>query len=89
MFGARLSPPAHYLPLTHAFVDAARIGLGWGMNPEQLVISHLAGRTLMPLIADAPLDVPLSLQVSRIMAPTLAPLIRAIRAAAAEGLVQT
>lgn len=88
MFGARLSPPTHYLPSTHAFVDAARLGLGWGMNPEQLVTPHLADGSLLPLIADAPLDVPLSLQVSRIMAPTLAPLSRAIRAAAAEGLVQ-
>ncbi|MDU9006322.1 LysR family transcriptional regulator ArgP [Sedimentitalea todarodis] len=89
MFGAKLSPPAHYLPSTHAFVDAARLGLGWGMNPEQLVTGHLVDGTLVPLIADAPLDVPLSLQASRIMAPTLAPLVRAIRAAATEGLVQT
>lgn len=89
MFGAKLSPPVHYLPSTHAFVDAARLGLGWGMNPEQLATGHLADRTLVPLIADAPLDVPLSLQVSRIMAPALAPLIRAVRATAAAELAQT
>ncbi len=87
-FGANLLPPTHYLPSTQAFIDAARLGLGWGMNPEQLVIPHLADRTLVPLIAEAPLDVPLSLQVSRIMAPTLAPLIRAIRTTAAKALVQ-
>ncbi|MEO9782580.1 MAG: LysR family transcriptional regulator ArgP [Sedimentitalea sp.] len=88
MFSVHLSPPVHYLPSTQAFIDAARLGLGWGMNPEQLVTAHLETETLVPLIADAPLDVPLSLQVSRIMAPTLAPLIRAVRSAAAEELVQ-
>ena len=35
--GKRLTPPCHYLPSTHAFIDAARLGLGWGMNPETLV----------------------------------------------------
>ncbi|MEY8831414.1 LysR family transcriptional regulator ArgP [Sedimentitalea sp. XS_ASV28] len=88
VFGKAITPPAHYLPSTHAFVEAATAGLGWGMNPHHLVAARLADQRLRPLLADAPLDVPLSLQVSRIMASPLAPLIRAIRMAARRGLVQ-
>jgi LysR family transcriptional regulator (chromosome initiation inhibitor) len=86
--GKRLCPPAHSIPSTHAFIDAARLGLGWGMNPERLLAPYLSDGSLRPLVADAPLDVPLTLQVSRIMAPALAPLIRAIRAAGEDGLVR-
>ncbi|WP_424984525.1 LysR family transcriptional regulator ArgP [Microbulbifer sp. S227A] len=87
VFGTSVTPPAHYLASTQAFVDAAAAGLGWGMNPQQLVTPHLADQRLLQLVADAPLDVPLSLQVSRVMAPPLAPVIRAIRSAARQGLV--
>ena len=36
------TPPTHWLPSTHAFVDGALAGLGWGMNPDPLVADHLA-----------------------------------------------
>lgn len=83
--GQRVTPPCHYLPSTHAFIDAACAGLGWGMNPETLVREHIAAGHLVAL-SEMVLSVPLTWQVSRIMAPALAPLTRAIRAAAAEGL---
>ena len=84
---ARIVPPTHYMPSTHAFVDAACAGLGWGMNPEILVRQPMSEGRLQSLIPDTPLDVPLTWQVSRIMAPALGPLTRAVRAAAAEGLI--
>lgn len=87
-FGQKGSPPLHVIPSTHAFIDAARFGLGWGMNPEQLLHPHLRDRSLQRLIENAPLDIPLSLQVSRIMAPALAPLIRAIRRTGRAELIQ-
>lgn len=83
--GRRVTPPCHYLPSTHAFIDAACAGLGWGMNPEVLVREHIAAGRLAAL-SEMVLSVPLTWQVSRIMAPALAPLTRAIRAVAAEGL---
>lgn len=86
-FGVRLSPPAHYLPSTHAFVDAARAGLGWGMNPEVLVRGPIRNGRLVALSPEA-MDVPLVWQVSRIMAPALAEVTRAVRDAAARGLVR-
>lgn len=85
--GAQISPPSHFLPSTQAFVDAARAGLGWGMNPASLVRGPIRNGRLVALIPDAPLDVPLTWQVSRIMAPALKPLTRAVKQAAAKGLI--
>lgn len=87
--GRRLSPPAHFLPSTHAFIDAARAGMGWGMNPEPLVRGPLRNGRLVALNSAAALDVPLDWQVSRIVAPALAPLTNAVRTAAKNGLVGT
>ena len=76
--GRKLSPPSHHLPASHGFVEAACAGLGWGMNPTLLVKSHLASGQLVPLVPDATLEVPLYWQVSRVMAPALHLLTRAI-----------
>jgi len=86
--GQRLSPPGHFLPATQAFVEAARAGMGWGMNPEPLVRRHIRNGRLIPLLPNAPLDVPLVWQVSRIMAPALKPVTDAVRKAAQKGLVE-
>lgn len=85
--GQRVSPPTHFLPSTHAFVDAARAGMGWGMNPKPLVRGPIRNGRLVPLIEDTELDVPLTWQVSRVMAPALEPLTQAVRAAAKKGLI--
>lgn len=85
--GRRIAPPAHSLPSTEALVEAARDGLGWGMNPVALVRGHMRNGRLVALVAQASLDVPLVWQVSRIMAPALAPLTAAVRAAAHRHLV--
>jgi LysR family transcriptional regulator (chromosome initiation inhibitor) len=84
--GQKLRPPCHMLPSTHAFVDAALAGIGWGMNPETLVRTHIAEGRLVPLDADLPLDVPLDWQVSRSMATALIPLSRSVMAAAGRHL---
>jgi len=86
--GAKVSPPSHVLPSTHAFVDGALAGLGWGMNPEPLVRRHIAAGSLVALAPDAPLDTPLYWQVSRIMAPALAPVTKALKLAAQTDLIQ-
>ncbi|MBW4707545.1 LysR family transcriptional regulator ArgP [Roseobacter sp. YSTF-M11] len=87
--GQKLSPPAHHIPSTHAFVDAALAGIGWGMNPLSLVAHHLERGTLVALGPDRPLDVPLYWQTSRLMSSALEPLNRATRDAARRHLVQT
>jgi LysR family transcriptional regulator (chromosome initiation inhibitor) len=85
--GQALILPAHRIGSTQGFVDAALAGLGWGMNPERLVAAPLAAGRLVELVADRPLDVPLFWQFSRLAAPAMAPLTRAIRAAAARHLL--
>ena len=76
--GKVLHPPSHQMPSTHAFVDAACMGIGWGMNPESLVRDHIAKGTLVALDPTAPMDVPLYWQVTRVMAPALRNLTAAI-----------
>ncbi|WP_170390966.1 LysR family transcriptional regulator ArgP [Ruegeria arenilitoris] len=84
--GSRLSPPTHFLPSSHGFVAAAAAGLGWGMNPAHLVQSAIADGRLRELAPNTPLDVPLTWQVGRILAPALSPLTRAVRKVAAQVL---
>ena len=88
LFGRRFAFPTHRLASSHAFVDAAIAGLGWGMNPEPLIATHLASGTLTELIPNTPLDVPLYWQFSRLTAPALAPLTRAVQTVAAKILRQ-
>jgi len=85
--GQRVSPPTHFLPSTQAFVEAARAGMGWGMNPEPLVRGHIRNARLVPLLANTGLSVPLTWQVSRIMAPALESVTAAVRKAASKVLV--
>ncbi|MDA7965133.1 LysR family transcriptional regulator ArgP [Ruegeria sp.] len=86
--GHRITPRSHFLPSTQAFVNAAVAGIGWGMNPENLARPALDDGRLCVIAPDAPLDVPLSWQVGRILAPALAPLTRAVRDAAARHLIR-
>jgi LysR family transcriptional regulator (chromosome initiation inhibitor) len=84
--GKRVVLPAHRIASTHAFTEAAVNGLGWGLNPESLVAPALASGTLVQL-HERSLDVALSWQVSRIAEEALAPLTKAVVAAARKALV--
>lgn len=79
--GGAVALTAHRLPSTTAFVEAACLGLGWGLIPEPLVAGHMA-RGRLAALSGPPLDTPLYWQVSRVGAAALAPLTRAIRARA-------
>jgi LysR family transcriptional regulator, chromosome initiation inhibitor len=83
----RAAFPSHRLASSQGFVDACLAGLGWGLNPEALVAPHLASGALVEMVPDTPLDVPLHWQFTRLAAPAMASLTRAIRAAAARNLV--
>ena len=80
--GARLSPPTHGLPSSEGFVQACRLGIGWGMNPLPLVEDDLATGRLVALADATGIDTPLYWQTPRLMAPALAALTRAVRRAA-------
>ncbi len=85
-FGTPPTPPSHFLPAAQAFIDAAKLGLGWGMNPEQLLWAPVISGSLVLLDETQPLDTPLYWQSARAVRPALAPLTQAIRAQARKEL---
>ncbi len=56
----------HTLPSPQAFATAALAGMGWGMQLEVLVADHLKAGTLVELVPDTPLDMPLYWQQARV-----------------------
>lgn len=86
--GQAVAAPAHLLPSTTGFVTAARLGLGWGLNPAPLVDAEIRQGRLVDMRPDRPFDVPLYWQVRSLVAPAFRPLTRAVTQAARAGLVQ-
>ncbi|SHK06134.1 LysR family transcriptional regulator, chromosome initiation inhibitor [Shimia gijangensis] len=86
--GRKLTPPSHRLPSPQGFVEASLLGLGWGMNPELLVRSHIASGALVPLLPHAGFDTPLFWQSARLLGDALEPLTRSVQRAAKNGLMQ-
>ncbi len=84
--GRRVALPAHHIASSQGFVEAAKLGLGWGMNPEHLVRDDIANGRLVALAPGAPLDIALFWQVSRMTGPALAALTAAIRKQASRDL---
>src|ERR1700730_3318649 len=78
--------PAHWLPSTQAFIDASVAGIGWGMNPQSLVASHLRDGSLVELVPGRPLSVALHWQHTRLQMPMLARLTKAIVSASRTAL---
>ncbi|MEI2805438.1 LysR family transcriptional regulator ArgP [Albidovulum sp.] len=85
MAGRPVALPTHLIASSQAFVDAARLGLGWGMNPEPLVAGEIAAGRLVAL-SSGTLDTELHWQVARLAARPLARLTLAVRRAAAAAL---
>jgi len=80
--GQDVTFPTHWLPSTQSFVDASLAGMGWALNPVQLVGEHLASGRLVELVPGATLDRPLSWQVNRLAADHLSDLTRHVLATA-------
>ncbi|GLK83180.1 LysR family transcriptional regulator ArgP [Ancylobacter defluvii] len=76
--GVDLGYPTHWLPSTQSFIEASLSGMGWGMNPIQLVRPHLQSGRLVELIPDTALDIPLYWQINRLVADRLAALTREV-----------
>ena len=82
----RLDPPIHYVPSASAFVEAIRLGLGWGTVPEQLARDDIAAGGLVEIAPGRHLDVPLYWQSWRLESTALAALTGAVQGAAAAAL---
>lgn len=81
--------PRHILPSPQAFVTATVAGMGWGLHPQALIAPHLEDGSLIELVPDTPLDVPLHWQYARSASSLLDGLTRQILAAAHSALLQT
>lgn len=81
--------PRHAVPSAHAFVTAAVAGMGWGLHAEDLVAPLLAQGTLVELVPDTPLDVPLYWQHARAASSLIDGLSGAVVAAAGRALRPT
>lgn len=84
--GVPVAAPRHWMPASQAFVDAALLGLGWGMQPVSLVAAALRDGRLVELLPGQPLWVALHWQVPRSAAQSIARLTDAVVAAAGQAL---
>lgn len=80
--------PRHILPSSQAFVTATLAGMGWGLHPLALIASHLEDGSLVELVPDSPLDVPLHWQQARAASTLLDGLTRQLLGAARRSLLQ-
>jgi LysR family transcriptional regulator, chromosome initiation inhibitor len=78
--------PRHAVPSPHAFVAAALAGMGWGLHPQELIASQLRDGSLVELVPETPLDVPLYWQHARAASTLVDELSRQLLAAAALAL---
>lgn len=79
--------PRHTLPSSQAFVTAALTGMGWGLHPQALIAPHLEDGSLVELVPNTPLDVPLHWQHARAASALLDGLSREVLAAARAALL--
>jgi LysR family transcriptional regulator (chromosome initiation inhibitor) len=86
--GHAVELPRHILPSAQAFVTAARAGMGWGLHPAALIADELARGTLVTLVPDSQLHVPLYWQQARVASRVLEGLTQAVLRAARTALQQ-
>ena len=84
--GRHVDTPVHWLPSTHGSIEATIAGIGWGMNPAVLLRGHLRAGRLVELVPGRTLSVPLYWQYTRLQAPAMNRLTRAIVAEARRSL---
>ncbi|MDX6254701.1 MAG: LysR family transcriptional regulator, chromosome initiation inhibitor [Frankiales bacterium] len=77
----RLDPPRHHVPASADFLEAVRLGLGWGMIPDLQWVPEL-----VVLDPRGGVDVHLYWQQWKLHSPALEQVASAVRAAAAEAL---
>jgi LysR family transcriptional regulator (chromosome initiation inhibitor) len=79
--------PRHTLPSPQGFVVAAVAGMGWAMQPLDLIAELLGSGALVELVPRTPLDVPLYWQQARATSSLLDVLTQAVVGAARSALV--
>jgi LysR family transcriptional regulator (chromosome initiation inhibitor) len=85
-FGAEVHAPTHWVPSAQGFLDMCRMGLGWSMQPLNLVAPHLGTGQIAELQPGTPLDVDLYWTVAHLHAGALRVLTEAVRKATRHSL---
>ena len=83
--GRSAAPPRHFIPASNEYASAVRLGLGWGMLPEDQIGSLEASGELVAIGDDA-IDVPLYWQQWRLHSALLAAVADEIAATASDAL---
>ncbi len=65
------SYPCHHVPASEPFLRAVRLGLGYGMVPDQMIGDTLARGELIDLAPDKPTDITLYWHAWRVQSPKL------------------
>ncbi|MFF1830154.1 LysR family transcriptional regulator ArgP [Paenarthrobacter sp. NPDC058040] len=78
--------PRHYVPASHDFGDAIRLGLGWGLIPEVQCGPDIEDGRLVELAPERPFDVPLYWQRWKTASKVLDVVSDTVREASAEFL---
>lgn len=81
-----LETAIHWLPATHALLEATLAGIGWALNPQPLIEAHVRSGALVELVPGKPLLVPLYWQHTRLQVSLLDHLTRAVLATARTAL---
>jgi LysR family transcriptional regulator (chromosome initiation inhibitor) len=84
--GVAAPPVVHRVPTSADFLEAGRVGLGWGMIPEPQLRPDVRDGRLVPLAARTHLDVALHWQRWRLDSPVLDRVGDAVRRAARSAL---
>lgn len=84
--GRTLDPPVHYVPSVPAFSEVIRLGLGWGLVPEQIAEDDLASGRCVDIAPGRQADVLLHWQHWRLESAALNALTAAVREVAAGAL---
>jgi LysR family transcriptional regulator (chromosome initiation inhibitor) len=84
----RPDPPRHHVPASADFHEAVRLGLGWGMLPDQQSAGDLRDGNLVDIDPAGGVTVQLYWQQWRIHSALLGEVAAAIRSAAAATLVR-
>lgn len=82
------SYPVHYVPASDPFMDAVKLGLGYGMLPEPQYANAIETGELIDLAPGKYMDVPLFWHAWRVQSPALERLGQAVVSAARSALLQ-
>ena len=78
--------PCHYLPASDPYLQAVRLGLGWGMLPEVQLATLATAHGLVSLLPDKPVDIGLYWHSWKVQSPRLAQLSSTLITAARQAL---